>query len=140
MSDSRTDAAPDVRYKAAEVCRIADVQPYVLRYWESEFPVLTPERGLQGPRTYSSRDVKIIERIKKLLYDEGYTIAGAKKRREGELKTGSDPAVAAVAPLAPEKAPPAPQKGGSQTANERGRVSAARSPEPVEEIALDSLS
>ena len=73
------------RYKIGDVCRIADVQPYVLRYWESEFPSLTPDRTVQGPRTYSVRELRIIEQIKKLLYDEGYTIAGAKKKLEAEL-------------------------------------------------------
>jgi DNA-binding transcriptional MerR regulator len=72
------------RYKIGDVCRIADVQPYVLRYWESEFPLLAPDRSQTGPRTYTSRELKLIERIKRLLYDEGYTIAGAKKRLEGE--------------------------------------------------------
>ncbi|MEO6325379.1 MAG: MerR family transcriptional regulator, partial [Thermoanaerobaculia bacterium] len=78
----------EVRFKIGEVCRLADVQPYVLRYWESEFPVLAPDRNASGPRSYSARELRIIERIKKLLYDEGYTIAGAKKRLETELKNG----------------------------------------------------
>ncbi len=74
----------EVRYKIGDVCRIADVQPYVLRYWESEFPVLAPDRSVPGPRTYSGRELDLIGQIKRLLYDEGYTIAGAKKRLEGE--------------------------------------------------------
>lgn len=72
------------RYKIGDVCRIADVQPYVLRYWESEFPVLAPDRSVPGPRTYSARELDLIGQIKRLLYDEGYTIAGAKKRLESE--------------------------------------------------------
>jgi DNA-binding transcriptional MerR regulator len=82
------DAKRDTRYKPAEVCRLADVQPYVLRYWESEFPFLAPDRNAPGPRSYTENDLQLIRRIKKLLYDEGYTIAGAKKRLEGELKRG----------------------------------------------------
>jgi DNA-binding transcriptional MerR regulator len=74
----------EVRYKIGDVCRIADVQPYVLRYWESEFPFLAADRSLPGPRTYSARELDLIGRIKRLLYDEGYTIAGAKKRLESE--------------------------------------------------------
>ena len=77
-------ATGDPRYKIGDVCRIADVQPYVLRYWESEFPVLAPDKSVPGPRTYSGRELKLIEQIKRLLYDEGYTIAGAKKRLEAE--------------------------------------------------------
>ncbi|MEO8056421.1 MAG: MerR family transcriptional regulator, partial [Acidobacteriota bacterium] len=72
-------SSAETRYKIGDVCRIADVQPYVLRYWESEFPVLAPDKSIPGPRTYTARELKIIEQIKRLLYDEGYTIAGAKK-------------------------------------------------------------
>ena len=83
---SEIEATAEPRYKVAEVCRLADVQPYVLKYWESEFPVLSAPKGASGPRLYSGPELKIIERIKKLLYDEGYTIAGAKKRLDAELK------------------------------------------------------
>src|SRR5476651_795657 len=86
-----TSENTEVRYKIGDVCRIADVQPYVLRYWESEFPVLSPDRSVQGPRTYSARELDLIGRIKRLLYDEGYTIAGAKKRLESEA-SGAKPA------------------------------------------------
>ncbi len=79
-----TTENPDVRYKIGDVCRIADVQPYVLRYWESEFPLLAPDRSIPGPRTYSAKELELIGQIKRLLYDEGYTIAGAKKRLETE--------------------------------------------------------
>ena len=79
-----TSENAEVRYKIGDVCRIADVQPYVLRYWESEFPVLAPDRSVPGPRTYSARELDLIGQIKRLLYDEGYTIAGAKKRLEAE--------------------------------------------------------
>jgi DNA-binding transcriptional MerR regulator len=82
----------ETRYKIGDVCRLADVQPYVLRYWESEFPVLAPDKSVSGPRTYSAGELKLIEQIKRLLYDEGYTIAGAKKRLESEAggKTSKD--------------------------------------------------
>jgi DNA-binding transcriptional MerR regulator len=76
----------EARYKVGEVCRMAEVPPYVLRYWETEFPVLAPERPGSAPRIYSERDVQVIKAIRKLLYDEGYTIAGAKKRLESDLK------------------------------------------------------
>jgi DNA-binding transcriptional MerR regulator len=83
MTDS-ANTGGETRYKIGDVCRIADVQPYVLRYWESEFPVLAPDKSIPGPRTYSAHELKLIEQIKRLLYDEGYTIAGAKKRLESE--------------------------------------------------------
>ncbi len=96
------------RYKIGDVCRIADVQPYVLRYWESEFPSLAPDRAATGPRTYSLKELRVIERIKKLLYDEGYTIAGAKKKLEAE-DAGAAPEAAAKGEPAGAK-----EKGASQ--------------------------
>ena len=109
MADS-ANSGGETRYKIGDVCRIADVQPYVLRYWESEFPILAPDKSIPGPRTYSGRELKLIEQIKRLLYDEGYTIAGAKKRLESEgggkpeaKEAGADtnPAVAAI-PVGPK--------------------------------------
>lgn len=100
----------DTRYKIGDVCRLADVQPYVLRYWESEFPVLAPDKSVPGPRTYSSRELKLIEQIKRLLYDEGYTIAGAKKRLEGEAKDARADTNPAVAPIAPAEPPAKPAR------------------------------
>lgn len=67
-------------YKIGEVCSLTDTQPYVLRFWESEFPQLAPNKSRTGQRIYRSRDVEMILEIKKLLYDEGYTIAGARKK------------------------------------------------------------
>jgi len=79
-------AAEDAKlYKIGEVCRMADVQPYVLRYWETEFPLLAPNKSGGGQRLYTKGEIDIILRIKGLLYTEGFTIAGAKKRLEVEL-------------------------------------------------------
>ena len=90
-----TEIADDKKlYKIGEVCRIADVQPYVLRYWETEFPALAPNKSGGGQRLYTQREIDIILRIKQLLYSEGFTIAGAKKKLE-EV-TGEE--VAAPAP------------------------------------------
>ncbi|HEX7253738.1 MAG TPA: MerR family transcriptional regulator [Thermoanaerobaculia bacterium] len=75
-------------YKAAEACKIAEVAPYVLRYWETEFPVLSEGKEKSAARQYSQRDVKIIARIRELLYDEGFTVAGAKKRLDAEVSEG----------------------------------------------------
>jgi len=71
-------------YKIGEVCKLADVQPYVLRYWETEFPALAPNKSGGGQRLYSQREIDTILRIKQLLYSEGFTIAGAKKKLENE--------------------------------------------------------
>src|SRR6266487_5157133 len=89
-------------YKIGEVCKMADVQPYVLRYWETEFPPLAPNKSGGGQRLYSQRDLDIILRIKQLLYSEGFTIAGAKKKLETELEGGAadEPAPVAVSKAA----------------------------------------
>lgn len=72
-------------YKIGEVCKVAEVQPYVLRYWETEFPPLAPNKSGGGQRLYTRHEIDIILRIKQLLYSEGFTIAGAKKRLEIEM-------------------------------------------------------
>ena len=72
-------------FKIGEVCEITDTQPYVLRYWESEFQALAPAKNSSGQRIYRRKDIETVLRIKQLLYDEGFTIAGAKKRLEVEL-------------------------------------------------------
>lgn len=76
-------------YKIGEACKALGIQPYVLRYWETEFPALAPTKSRSGQRVYSEKEMEIIRRIKELLYDEGYTIAGAKKKLEGELASGT---------------------------------------------------
>lgn len=76
-------------FKIGEVCDIVDVQAHVLRYWETEFPMLSPQKNRSGQRSYRRRDVEIALRIKELLYDELYTIAGAKKKLQTELRESS---------------------------------------------------
>jgi DNA-binding transcriptional MerR regulator len=71
-------------YKIGEVCELTGTQPYVLRFWESEFPTLAPEKNRSGQRIYRKRDIDLIERIKTLLYEKEYTIAGARKVLESE--------------------------------------------------------
>jgi DNA-binding transcriptional MerR regulator len=75
-------------FKPADACRMAEVAPYVLRYWETEFPALAEGKDRGAPRLYTARDVQIIARIRQLLYDEGFTVAGAKKRLESEIAEG----------------------------------------------------
>lgn len=76
-------------YKIGEACKELGIQPYVLRYWETEFPALAPSKSRSGQRVYSEKELEIIKRIKQLLYEEGYTIAGAKKKLEAELASGA---------------------------------------------------
>ena len=75
-------------FKIGEVCELAGVQAHVLRYWESEFSMLAPQKNRAGQRVYRKRDVEMALRIKDLLYEDQYTIAGAKKRLALELRGG----------------------------------------------------
>jgi DNA-binding transcriptional MerR regulator len=86
-------------FKIGEVCEITDTQPYVLRYWESEFPALAPAKNSSGQRIYRRKDIETVLRIKQLLYEEGFTIAGAKKRLEVEAGgRGATPSAMASLP------------------------------------------
>jgi DNA-binding transcriptional MerR regulator len=67
-------------YSITEVSELTNVKPHVLRYWETEFKALKPRKNRAGNRTYRAGDIKVIQTIKQLLYEEGYTIAGAKKK------------------------------------------------------------
>ncbi len=73
-------------FKIGEVCDLVGVQAHVLRYWETEFPMLSPQKNRSGQRSYRRRDVEIALRVKELLYDDLYTIAGAKKKLQVELR------------------------------------------------------
>ena len=81
-------------YKASEVCQITDTQPYVLRFWESEFPQLASEKNRSGQRVYRRQDIDLVLKIKRLLYQEEYTIAGARKAIDDERATVTNPAPA----------------------------------------------
>lgn len=83
--------SPKKGFKIGEVCKLLDIQPYVLRYWETEFVALHPAKSTSGQRVYAEAEVAVIRRIKELLYDEGYTIAGAKKKLESrEIELAGD--------------------------------------------------
>ena len=66
-------------YKIGEVCEICSLQPHVLRYWETEFSLLSPTKNNSGQRIYRQKDLQLIQAIKLLLYGEGYTVAGANR-------------------------------------------------------------
>src|SRR6266478_1285232 len=75
-----TQTASDQRlYRIGEVSRLTNLKPFVLRYWETEFPMLEPVKSPSGHRLYRQQDVDMVFRIKRLLYDEGFTIAGARR-------------------------------------------------------------
>jgi len=128
-------------YKIGEACKALDIQPYVLRYWETEFPALSPNKSRSGQRVYSEKELAVIRRIKELLYEEGYTIAGAKKKLETELASGSlsldegdEDAGRGEAPEAAAEEPTAPPVAAPRA--ERGRK-AAPPPPPPEAVAAD---
>ena len=80
---------PDKLYfRIGEVSRLCRLPAYVLRFWETEFPQLKPVKSSTGQRMYRQRDVENVLRIKKLLYDEGFTIAGARQQLKAEAKPG----------------------------------------------------
>src|ERR1700724_753674 len=134
-------------YKIGEACKALGIQPYVLRYWETEFPALSPSKSRSGQRVYSEKELEVIRRIKQLLYDEGYTIAGAKKKLEGELAAGTlgepappaqasfaqSPTAAAGAPARPRgRLPPwGPPLWRPRPARGRSRGRLGRAPDPV---------
>ncbi len=72
-------------FKIGEVSRLTGIKPYVLRYWESEFKLIRPQKNRVGQRVYCRRDVELILRLRQLLYEERYTIEGAKKRIAQEV-------------------------------------------------------
>jgi DNA-binding transcriptional MerR regulator len=82
-------------FRIGDVADLAGLEAYVLRYWETEFPVLKPKKTSNGQRQYRRKDVEVVLEIKRLLYDEGYTIAGARKALKDKTrvrKTRSLPA------------------------------------------------
>ncbi|MEW6162736.1 MAG: MerR family transcriptional regulator [Nitrospirota bacterium] len=80
LPKSETPIPDKLFYKIGEVSRIVGVEPYVLRYWETEFPFLKPRKNKSGQRVYIKRDVELLLDIKRLLYQERYTIEGVRKR------------------------------------------------------------
>lgn len=84
-------------FRIGEVCDLIKVQPHVLRYWESEFPMLAPQKNRAGQRVYRRKDVEMVFRIRDLLYEEQFTIAGAKKKLLDEMRKGGAPRTGPVA-------------------------------------------
>jgi DNA-binding transcriptional MerR regulator len=81
MAESHPESIPSKLYfRIGEVAELVGVEPHVLRYWEREFRTIRPTKSAKGQRVYSRRDVENLMRVRELLYREGFTIAGAKKR------------------------------------------------------------
>ena len=121
-------------YRPAEACRIAEVAPYVLRYWETEFAALSEGKDSGAAKLYTARDVKIIARIRELLYDEGFTVAGAKKRLDAEIAEGRfDDGLAPAPPVAEQR------KSGAE-ATSRNRPAKPTSAPPLLRVAEEAKS
>jgi DNA-binding transcriptional MerR regulator len=76
-------------YKIREVCEIVGVEAHVLRFWESEFPALSPPKTKSGQRIYRPKDIELLLLIRRLLYEEGFTIAGARKQLSANIAASS---------------------------------------------------
>jgi len=101
LSDSESGVPVKLYYRIGEVSQIVGVEPHVLRYWESEFRSIRPQKSRKGQRIYSRRDVDRLLKVRELLYTQGFTIAGARKRlREGgeEVEPAAPPAERLSAP------------------------------------------
>jgi len=105
MSQVSYELPQKLFYRIQEVSRITGVKPYVLRYWEAEFPTLRPEKGPNDQRRYRPSDIVLVQKIKKLLYEEKFTIAGARKHIEAKA---NGPAVPSRRPQGPAKEVVAP--------------------------------
>ena len=86
---AETEIPDKLFFKIGEVCDLVGVQAHVLRYWESEFPSFQPQKNRAGQRTYRRKDVEMALRIKALLYGEGFTIAGAKRKLVTESRANA---------------------------------------------------
>ncbi len=75
-------------FSIGDVCQLTDLKPHVLRYWESQFRFLNPAKNRSGNRVYQRREIELILLVKNLLYDEKYTIEGARRRIEEYRRTG----------------------------------------------------
>lgn len=111
---SPQDKLQKLYFRIGEVSNIVGVEPHVLRYWESEFRSVRPQKSARGQRIYSRRDVETLLKVKELLYSHRFTIAGAKLRlREGGPIEA--PAAEPAAVAAPVASPPAPSVAGPAT-------------------------
>ncbi len=89
MSAAASNApAPERLYRIGDVSRLTDTKPFVLRFWETEFPMLQPVKAPKGHRLYRQEDIDLIRTIKRLLYEEGFTIAGARRHLAEALGGG----------------------------------------------------
>lgn len=109
-ASSEAPAPTKLFYRINEVSRMTGLKPYVLRYWESEFPELAPEKDASDQRRYRARDIETILAIRKLLYEDRFTIKGARRRLKDEMRPAArqveSPAIERTRTQAPTPAAP----------------------------------
>src|ERR1700748_1278347 len=86
LTETRPEIPDKLYFRIGEVSRLAGIKPYVLRFWETEFPGLGPKKSGTGHRLYRRKDVEMVLEIKRLLYEQRFTIEGARKHLEGRPK------------------------------------------------------
>lgn len=116
-------------FKLNEVCKLANVQPYMLRFWGTEFEQLETTTTETGQRLYTRPQMMLILEIRRLLFDEGLTIAGARREVDGLVETGELDLDAEQAPLPPPRKKRTPKKAKTKTAKPKPEPKA----KPVEE-------
>jgi DNA-binding transcriptional MerR regulator len=124
--DSGATGLHKLYYRIGEVAEIIGVEPHVLRFWETEFRSIRPQKSRKGQRIYSRRDVEKLMRVKDLLYVQGFTIAGARRRLR---EAGAEPEPVAAAETA-----------GVRSAIEAGVVAAAERARALERVAQHERS
>ena len=118
-------------FRIGEVCDLINVQPHVLRYWESEFPMLAPQKNRAGQRVYRRKDVEMVFRIRDLLYEQKFTIAGAKKRLLDDLRKGGPQPRQTLAP---------PPRSHEIPETDTQSLDEAQEPEPPQTIVVTPQS
>ncbi len=88
-----TEIPDRLYFRIGDVAKICGVEPYVLRFWETQFPALKPNKGGTGQRLYRRREVELAVRIKQLVHEQGYTLAGARQALESTARQRTTPAV-----------------------------------------------
>jgi DNA-binding transcriptional MerR regulator len=122
-----TPEIPDKLYfRIGDVARLCEVPAYVLRFWETEFPQLKPNKGGTGQRLYRKRDVEMALRIKSLLYDQGYTIPGARQvfKVEAKSREAATPFEAVSAPMPTPALVPMESGAAAATADRSAKIEA----------------
>jgi DNA-binding transcriptional MerR regulator len=135
MAQAEVVIPEKIYFRIGEVGELAKLPTYVLRFWETEFPQLRPTKSSTGQRMYRRRDVEFVMQIRKLLYEDGFTIAGARERlreeaRQSKAQQKAPPQLAAVEPH-PAAHSPAAQKKSRRGASPAAMEAQAGLPFPA---------